>query len=89
MMETTGSTTQSQHEENKYAPLFLYLRSTGADCCSLGFGQSTMFSMRGFLNFATLGTLLAALLMLFAGYPILAWARDHQPAKSGAFKYVP
>jgi beta-glucan synthesis-associated protein KRE6 len=43
----------------------------------------TLFSSRGWLNVSALLVLLAGLLMLFAGYPILIWWRKPEAAKTG------
>ncbi|ESK95791.1 glycoside hydrolase family 16 protein [Moniliophthora roreri MCA 2997] len=43
----------------------------------------TLFSSRGWMNVIALLVLLAGLLMLFAGYPILIWWRKPQAARNG------
>ncbi|TIC00650.1 concanavalin A-like lectin/glucanase [Wallemia mellicola] len=43
------------------------------------------FSGRGWLNFGMIGVLIGALLMLFAGYPILSFFRDQGQTTEGAY----
>ncbi|KAI0081594.1 glycoside hydrolase family 16 protein [Panus rudis PR-1116 ss-1] len=43
----------------------------------------TLFSARGWANASALFILVAGLLVLFAGYPIIIWARDRDPKITG------
>ncbi|KAG9048977.1 hypothetical protein FS837_011528 [Tulasnella sp. UAMH 9824] len=45
--------------------------------------QWTLWSLRGWANFAMIGSLMLALIILFAGWPVISWVRTLHPSGPG------
>ncbi|KIO18685.1 hypothetical protein M407DRAFT_62009, partial [Tulasnella calospora MUT 4182] len=43
----------------------------------------TLFSLRGWANLSMIGALLLALIILFAGWPVISWVRTLHPSGPG------
>jgi hypothetical protein len=77
--------------ENVESDDWLHEQEDGKEEDRVGDGKrgGTVFTKRGVMNVGCLVLLVAALFMLFAGYPILVEVNKHALKTNGAFKYVP